>query len=298
MRLNVHFDPDMRPESQHQLRLIPASTRVNQPEIKAALVAYEKAREAEHEARLAHVQAEQELPAAEFKDEQALADAQAVAGKKDPGPVHADKQRALIRDLKRKHGAARITLQRTVATIGDVFDEHGDAHEAQLQQQGDELRGRIASHLDGFSSAWTELQQNRAALAVGSHSGHLPPSMYAASIPAPRAQDGGVIAVSEVVELLRKLGEPREPRTDVVENVPLGQPQRSHKERVIEWKKRENDRAEAEAKSLAAYGGTLRDEHVDAASQVDEKTKERDRETRKTQKGATHTREIVGAGRR
>ena len=56
-------------------RRVPPSGRIEHEELKAAVVSYEEARRLEHDARQTHVQAVQELPAAEYKDEVALADA-------------------------------------------------------------------------------------------------------------------------------------------------------------------------------------------------------------------------------
>ncbi len=88
-------DLDLRLEKRPALPRLPSSSQVTHKAIKQAVAAFEKARDAENEARRAFIQARQELDLARERDQQALADALA-AKKADPGNVHERDQIALI----------------------------------------------------------------------------------------------------------------------------------------------------------------------------------------------------------
>jgi hypothetical protein len=216
------YDPEQRPEAQHHLRAIPPSSRVDHPMLNTALVEYEKARAAEHEGRLAHVQAEQEVPAAEWKDEEALADALA-AGRKDPGPKHADAHRLVVQEAKRRHGAAKITLQRAVENVSNVFGQHGDEWQQTLESERDAVREQLGRAIDEVTEQWTALQLNASNRALmSSQGGAQDPSVYAASFRAPMVRDGNVVQVADVLEGLRQLAAPEKPNPGSVENAEVG----------------------------------------------------------------------------
>ena len=65
-------EADQRPESISALRRLPASSRVDHPALKAALVAYEQARKDELSTRQDFHQLEIERDAAAYRDEVAL----------------------------------------------------------------------------------------------------------------------------------------------------------------------------------------------------------------------------------
>jgi hypothetical protein len=203
MRLTVHFHDD-RPEAQPSLKLIPSSEVVSHPKIRAAIAAYEEARADELERRRAHVEAQQELPAAEYRDEVALADAKA-AKKADPGDKHRQVQLTAIAEAKRQHGAAKVTLERAVAGVVEAFDAHGDEYEVQIQEERAKLRQAMGAALDTWAELHRQLQRTAANLAIGDGFAR-PSDAFLASIAGP----GGVVPVRDVLERLRGLGAPPE----------------------------------------------------------------------------------------
>jgi hypothetical protein len=222
MRLDVVFDPDVRPEAQHHLRLIPPSAQVDHAELKSALEHYEQALQGEHEARRTHVQLDLELPAAEYKDEVALADAR-EKGKPDPGPKNAEQHLKAIAEAKRDWGARKIALGRAVERATEAFSQRGDEWEVSLLDERDKLRGVMSELLDGWTRLWGELQRNTAnrALARGSAT-YQSPSVFASSFRVPRVHDGSVIQVADVIEGLRSLAAPQEANQSAVENLEPG----------------------------------------------------------------------------
>lgn len=263
MRLNAHYviadDPreQVIPERQPGLAKIPPAERISHPEIRAAIAAFDEAIKVEHEARRTHTQAEQELPAAEFKDEQALADAQS-AHRKDPGAVNAEKQAALIRDLKRKHGAAKITLQRAVLAVKEAFEQHGDDWRATLEAERDAIREQMSRSLDEFSELHRRLQVTSANLAIGGSAARAPAS-FVATVRAPRTGDGNTLHVAEIVEHLKQLGAPQQTKAGVVEDVDPtvlvtqnGNRVVDHKARIERWVDQEAEAAQSHAASEAA----------------------------------------------
>jgi hypothetical protein len=263
MRLDVIFDPTQRPEAQQvELRKIPHSERVDHPELKAAIERYEKARIEEKKRRDDFVEAEgPELERAREADAQALA-AAIQAGKADPGPRNERKAETNLAEARRQHAAAKLLLGQAVDGIVAAFDEYGDAWQRDLEAERDGLRSAMEELLAGWERSWRQLQQNSANRAIGRSSGVESPSLYAASITAPRVADGGVIPVSEILERLRKLAEPQKPRLDVVENQSPGDEPTRHwmnrDERIRAWQERDEAEARARAESLAAYGGSER----------------------------------------
>ncbi len=263
MRLNAHYviadDPreQVNPERQPGLAKIPPAERIDHPEIKAAIVACDEAIKVELEARRAHTQAEQELPAAEYKDEVALADAQA-AHRKDPGPINAEKHAALIADLKRRHGAAKITLQRAVERVVEAFEQHGDDWRATLEEERDAIREQMGRSLDEFSELHGQLQVTAANLAIGGSAARAPAS-FVATVRAPRVGDGNTLHVTDVIEHLRGLGEPQQTKAGVVENADPtvlvtqnGNRVVDHKARIERWVDQEAEAAQSHAASEAA----------------------------------------------
>jgi len=209
MNLNdLAFAVNERAEAQHQLKRIPQNTRVDHPELKTALKQYEQARADEHETRLAHVQAEQELPAAQYRDEQALA-ASKSAKKPDKGPVEEEKQLALIRETRRQHGAAKILLESAVSKVVEAFSEHGVEYEESLLTHRDELRDVLSDLLAGVEKVWGELQTVVANLAIGTGS-QAPVSAYVTGMKISRILDGDVIQIVDVLQGLRDLAKPVE----------------------------------------------------------------------------------------
>jgi len=207
MRLDdLVFDPNDRPAAQMSLKKIPLAARVDHPKLKITLAAYEAARIAEHDARLTHVQLEQELPASEHADEVALADAR-EKGKKDPGPIAADRARRAVSEAKRDHGARMIALERSVQNVVQSFEDHGADYEAHLTFQRDDLRGVLADLLAGVDRVVGELRVTVANLALGSGS-QAPTSAYCTAIKVPRVMDGDVVAVADVLQGLRDLAAP------------------------------------------------------------------------------------------
>jgi hypothetical protein len=213
MRLNAVYDPEVRPEAQMSLKAIPSAGRVDHPELKAALGAYEKAREAEQESRRAHTQAEQELPAAEYNDEVALADAREKR-KADPGPVNAERQQKAIAEAKRDWGARKIAVGRAVEAVVTAFEEHGDAWVASLDDQRNEIRKAMAVKLDEWSGLWARLQVNVANRAAVEGRVAQSPAVFASSFRVPLVRDGSVIEVADVLDGLRGLGAPTEPEPE------------------------------------------------------------------------------------
>lgn len=218
------YDPQATPESQHHLTRIPPSARVDHPKLKAALERYETARKEEHAKRLDFNQGELELPAAQYRDEQALATAKS-AKKADPGPVEEEKQLALIRECRRQHGASKILLQQAIEGVNTAFSEYGDEWEAALVKERDQLRSTMSELLDGWERLWSQLQVNTAnrALLAGTGTPQANTSVYASSFRAPRVVDGSVVQVADVLEGLRSLAAPEPAKDNVVENVPVGQ---------------------------------------------------------------------------
>jgi hypothetical protein len=267
MRLDVAFDPDQRPEAQHQLNQIPPADRISHPILKAALERYGAAKAAEREARRTHVQLEQELPAAEYKDEVALADAR-EKGAKDPGPKHAEAHARLIAEAKRDAGACKIALARAVEGVAAAFEAHGDEWEADLLDERDQLRAAMAELLDGWQRLWADLQQNSANRAIGRGGPVQSPSVFCDSFRVPLVRDGSVIQVADVLEGLRDLARPvenAEGGAEPIRHTPPGkQPyagagsqavsvgRTSDPERVREWVER--DEAQARERAAAAEG--------------------------------------------
>jgi hypothetical protein len=222
MRLNeLTFDPQQTPEAQHQLRQVPPAERVDHPKLKAALESYERARKAEHEARLTHVQLEQELPAAEWKDEEALANAREKRAK-DPGPVNADRHRAAIAEAKRDWGARKIALARSIEAVREAWATWGDEFEASLLKERDKLRGAMGELLDGWQRLHVELQRNAANRAIARGSASQSVTLFADSIKVPQVRDGDVIFVADAVAGLRDLAKPQAPNDRAVENLEQG----------------------------------------------------------------------------
>jgi hypothetical protein len=221
MRLDVTFEADQRPEKQNQLRRIPPAEQVDHPELKAALTRYEEARAAERETRQTHVQLDQELPAAEYRDEVALADAR-EKGKPDPGSRNAERHQKGIAEAKRDWGARKIGLARAVEAVVSAFDQHGDDWEASLLEQRDQLREKMAAKLEEWTGLWKVLQVNTANRAVCRGSGTQSPSLFSGSFRVPRIQDGDVIQVADVLDGLRGLAAPQEPNRSAVESLELG----------------------------------------------------------------------------
>jgi hypothetical protein len=221
MRLDVTYDPTATPESQHTLKRIPPSGRVDHPDLKSSIERYEKARTDEREARLTFQQLEIELPAAEYQDELALADAR-EQGKPDPGPKNADRQRKAIAEAKRQAGARKIELARTVEGVTQAFVEHGDEWEASLLDESETLRGAMSDLLSGWEKMYVELQSNLANRAIGVGMGHKDPAVFARGFKVPRVMDGDVVDVGDAIRGLRDLAKPEPPKENVVENVPIG----------------------------------------------------------------------------
>jgi hypothetical protein len=249
---------------------LPPADRVDHPEIKAAIIACNRAIDAERTTRQDHVQAELELPASEFKDEQALADAQA-AGKKDPGPVHADKHRALIRDLKRRHGAAKITRNRAQAAVTAAFEEHGDEWEARLNEQHDALREQISHTLDEFQALHQQLVANNANREVGTPATERVPEQRVESFGV--APNTHVLPVAEVVARLRALGEPKQPKTtghtEVGGKLQWNGVAVDRKQRIKEWNDADDAAAREQAAALAAEYGDSREARIIEAEMRD-----------------------------
>lgn len=221
MRLDVTFDIDERPEAQHQLKQIPPSSRVDHPKLKAAIVAYEEARKAEREARQTHVQLEQELPAAEYKDELALADAR-QHGKSDPGPKNAERHLKAIAEARRDAGARKITLARSIEGVVAAFEEHGETWRAALEDERDGLRGSMAELVDGWERLHRELQANSANRSIAVGGGAQAASLFADAIKVPQIIDGDMVKVADVLDGLRGLAAPQEPNEGAADNMPAG----------------------------------------------------------------------------
>lgn len=270
MRLDVHYrmddnpngrDPGARPE----LNVIPSPDQVDHPEIKASILAFSEARAAETDARRAHAQAELELPAAEFKDEQALADALA-AKRKDPGPVHAEKQLALIRDLKRKHGAAKIALARAVDGVREGFDEYGDEWESALEERRDAICDQMSKALDEFSEMFGQLERNYQTRSIGSGRGR---GQFRQTTQDIRRPNGTPMSVTEIVDALKKVQEPARPKPVEVEKIdptvkvlPNGQRIVDRKARIKRW----FDQQEEAAAALHTYNLTPEERRAEAAA--------------------------------
>ncbi len=268
--MNVVYNPAERPERQHELNKIPPSPTVSHPGIRQTIEAYEKARAYELARRQDFDQAEIELPAAQYRDEQALAAAKS-AKNADPGPVEEEKQLSLIRECRRQHGAAKILLAEAVTNVGQAFAQHGDEWRADLERERDELRGAASKALDSFEQVWAKLEVNSSARAVARGGPAQSPALFTASFRAPRVRDGNVVEVADVLAGLRSLAKPEAPNTQAVENLapgveptrhqPLRAPyassggstqtlgRRVPEERVREWQER--DEAEARARGAA-----------------------------------------------
>lgn len=221
---DIAFDPDERPETQAALRNIPPSSQVSHPGLKLALVAYEKAIVEEREARQLHVQLEQELPASEYQDELALADAR-EKGKPDTGAKNAERALKAIAEAKRDAGARRIALQRAVEAVVAAGQEFGPAYETTLIEERDSLRSVISELLDGFERSWRALQVNASnrAIARGS-SVTQKPEFFADSFRAPMIRDHDVVSVADVLAGLRGLAAPEKPKeAEPVQHRPLSQ---------------------------------------------------------------------------
>ncbi len=188
-------------------RVIPPSGRVDHEPLKVAIVTYEEARRAEHEARQAHVQLLQELPAAEYKDEVGLADAR-EHGKADPGPKNAERHRKAIAEAKRDWGASKVTLARAVEAVTEAFAEHGEEWSAELEVERAELRAEVGELLDGVEAVWRKLQRNAAARVVARGGHAQDPSVFTNSFRVPRVKDGSVVDVVDVLAALRDLARP------------------------------------------------------------------------------------------
>ncbi len=226
-------------------RCVPASHRLTHPELKAAVEHYEKARHEEKVAHEAHAQAEQTLPDAERRDEEALADA-AEQGKPDPGPKHREAQERAIQAAKRQHGASRIALARSVERVQQAFAEHSADWQRSLEQDRDNLRAMMSELLDGWQHLHGQLQTNSAlrALARGEHA--MSEKVYAHTFEAPRLLDGNRVYVEDVLAGLRDLAKPQTPNTQAAENVRLGEePTRISEERRRERAARAAARTEA-----------------------------------------------------
>jgi hypothetical protein len=258
MRLDISFDPGLKPESQqHQLCRIPPAGQIEHPAIRAALERYEQARKAEHETRQIHTQLELELPAAEYRDEVALADAR-EKGKPDPGPKIADRHRAAMAEAKRDWGARKIALTRAIEAVQEAFEAHGDEYEASLVAERDQLRDLMAAKVDGLTAIWHRLQVNTVGRAVarGTYTGQKA-TLYANSFRAPRIHDGDVVLVADALEGLRGLAAPQEP-AGATENLPLGTdptraPRLSDERRAERMNRAESRRAQREAEQEAAH---------------------------------------------
>jgi hypothetical protein len=233
MRLDVTFDPNQTPERQHALNRIPPSARVAHRKLKAALVTYEQARAGELETRQTHIQAEQELPAAQFRDEQALA-AATVAKKADPGPVQEEKQLALIRECRRQHGAAKILLENAVVDVVKSFaSQYGEEWQAELKEERDRLRSSMAEALTEWERLHGLLQINDAnrAMLSGSGTAQHKAGLFASRFTVPQVFDGSTVQVSDALAGLRSLAEPEQPNDSAIENVEVDSERRAARER-------------------------------------------------------------------
>ena len=258
----ARFDPDMTPAARDKARrqtlaelarAIPPADRVDHPAIRAAIETYEAARAAELEARQMFVQAEQELPAAQYRDEVSLATAR-ERGRKDPGPVEEDKQLVLIREARRQHGAAWVTLTRSVAKVREAFAKHQADWEASLVEERDRDRASFAALLDEVEAVWHRLQANASNRSIAAGRPTQSPSLFASSLKVPAIHDGDVVHVVDVLAGLRDLAKPEEPKTGGVENLELGAdptrlPLRGSPAAVRQWQQRD----EAEARERAAH---------------------------------------------
>src|SRR6266566_8956680 len=89
-----------------------------------------------------HVQAEQELPAAEWRDAEAEASA-LEAGKPAPKTeVHTVRHVALLRALAKKVKVATLRLNTAHDALGAALDEHGDAYRAEAEGLASELENQ------------------------------------------------------------------------------------------------------------------------------------------------------------
>ena len=218
--MDITFTPDRAPESQQDLKRIPPSARVDHEQIKQAIVTYEKARDDELAKRRDAIAAEQALPEAEHADALALAQAQ-MADRKDPGPKHRTKALDAIAETRRQHAASLLVLADAIRDVSKAFAEHADSWQASLEAERDKLREAMGELLTGWERLWHALQVNTSCRAIGKGT-TVPPSAFVSSFRAPRVRDGNVVEVADVLAGLRDLAKPMPPKTNVVENKPIG----------------------------------------------------------------------------
>lgn len=213
MELHVHFDAAIEPRKQQGLKAIPSSTIVDHAEIKTAIEQYEVRLAEEHDARLAAVQAEQDLGEADHLDAVALADAIA-ADKKDPGDRNRQKQLVAIQDARRRHQATVVLLQRAVEGVVAAFAEHGASYEAELREQRESIREQIGHALDEVGGLIELLRRNSACLQIGGVQDRLlRPDVFLTGVEVPRGREA--LSPEELIEKLRALGAPTQAKAQV-----------------------------------------------------------------------------------